>query len=104
MGMSLRKVSYKAFIFSVFSRNQEKNEATDLAVSQLRGSTIAITPAHVPGQHMIWGQFWASAGQGPSSSSPKQCNLDGRVKISNSVSARSPLTNPRKKIIESAAI
>ena len=100
MGMSLRKVSYKAFIFSVFSRNQEKNEATDLAVSQLRGFTIAITPAHVPGQHMIW----ASAGQGPSSSSPKQCKLDGRVKISNSVSARSPLTNPKKKIIESAAI
>ena len=29
--------------------------ATDLAVSQLRGSTIALISAHVPGQHM-----WAS--------------------------------------------
>ena len=64
-----------------------KREATDLAVSQLRGSTIAIISAHVPGQHM-----WASAGPGPSSSSPKQWKSDGRVKIYNSVSARSPLT------------
>ena len=56
-GMSLRKVSYEAFVFSVFFLNSGKNEATDLAVSQLRGSTIAIISAHVPGQHM-----WASAG------------------------------------------
>ena len=36
--MSLRKVSYEAFIFSVFSTNFEIsgiNEATDLVVSQL---------------------------------------------------------------------
>ena len=36
--MSLRKVSYEAFLFSVFSRHQEKMKlhlATDLAVSQL---------------------------------------------------------------------
>ena len=69
-----------------------KNEATDLAVSQLRGSTIAIITAHVPGQHM-----WASAGPGPSSSSPKQWKSDGRVKIYNFVSARSPLTKFKKK-------
>ena len=49
--------------------------------------------------------MWASAGQGPSPSSPKQCKLDGRVKIYISVSARSPLTkSKKKKIIESAAI
>ena len=41
--------------------------------------------------------MWASAGQGPSSSSPKQCKSDGRVKIYNSVSARSPLTKSKKK-------
>ena len=48
-GMGLRKVSYVAFIFSVFSRNQEKMKATDLAVSQLQGSTICpcARPAHV---------------------------------------------------------
>ena len=79
-------------MFSVFSRNQKENEATDLAVSQLRCSTIAIISAHVPGQHM-----WASAGQGPSSSSPKQWKLDGRVKIYNSVSARWQLTKSKKK-------
>ena len=42
-----------------------KNEATDLAVSQLRGSTIiAIISAHVLGPHM-----WASMGPGQCSSS-----------------------------------
>ena len=58
--------------------------------------------AHVPGQHI-----WASAGPGPSSSSPKQWKSDGSIKIFNSVSARSPLTiskPEKKKIIESAAI
>ena len=35
--------------------------------------------------------MWASAGQGPISSSPKQWRRDGCVKIYNSVSARSPL-------------
>ena len=77
------------------------NEATDLAVSQLRGSTIAIISPHVPGLHM-----WASAGQGLSSSSPKQWKSIGSV-IYNSVSARSPLTKSEKtklEIIESAAI
>ena len=98
--MNLKKVSYEAFVFSVFSRNQEKFEATNLAVSQDRGSTIAIISAYVPGTHM-----WASAGQGLSSSSPKQRKSDGRVKIYNFVSARSPLTkSKRKNIIESAAI
>ena len=48
--------------------------------------------------------MWASAGPGPSSSSPKQWKSDGRVKIYNSVSARSPLTKSKgKKIIESTA-
>ena len=51
--------------------------------------TIAVISAHVPGQRM-----WASAGQRPSSSSPKQ-----GVKIYNSVSARSPLTKSKKKKI-----
>ena len=50
--------------------------------------------------------MWASAGQGPSSSSPKQCKLDGRVKIYNSVSGDSARDrhrrNPRKKNIERA--
>ena len=90
--------SLKPF-FCIFEK-PEKNEAADLAVSQLRGSTIAIISAHVLGQHM-----WASVGPGPSSSSPKQCKSDGRVKIYNSVSARSPLTKSKKKeIIESTAI
>ena len=88
--MSLRKVSYEAFVFSVFSRTQEKKKP--LEDSQLRGSTIAIISAHVPGPHM-----WASAGPGPSSSSPKQWKSDGRVKIYNSVSTRSPLTKSKKK-------
>ena len=52
------------------------NEATDLAVSQLRGSTIAIISAHVPGQHM-----WASADPGPSSRSPKQWKSDGPIMV-----------------------
>ena len=96
--MSLKKVSDKAFVF-IFEKSG-KNEATDLAVSQLRGSTIAIISAHVPGLHM-----WASAGQGLSLSSQKQCKSDGRVKIHNSVIARLPLTKSKEeKIIESAAI
>ena len=49
--------------FCIFEKSG-KNEATDLAVSQLQGSIIS---AHVPGPHM-----WASAGHGLSSSSPKQ--------------------------------
>ena len=68
-----------------------KNEATDLAVSQLQGSTVPIISAHVPGQHM-----WACARcaiHGPSSRSQS----DGRVKIYNLVSARSPLMKSRKK-------
>ena len=68
------------------------NEATDLAVSQLRDFTIAIISAHVPNQHM-----WASAGPGPSSRSLKPCKSDGCVKIYNSVSATSPLTKSKKK-------
>ena len=71
-----------------------ENEATDLEVSQLLGSTIAIISAHhdVPSPHT-----WASAGQGPSSRSLKPCKSDGRVKIYNSVSATSPLTKSKKK-------
>ena len=71
-----------------------KNESTDLAVSQLQNSTIAIISAHVPGPYM-----WASAGPDPSSSSPKQCKSDDRVEIYNSVSARSPLTKSKKEKI-----
>ena len=60
--MSLREVSYQAFVFSVFSRNQEKTKpltwwsVSSDQVSQLNGSTIALISAHVRGQHM-----WASA-------------------------------------------
>ena len=43
--------------------------------------------------------MWASAGPGPSSSSPKQWKSDGRVKIYNSVSARAALKNPIKNIM-----
>ena len=61
---------------------------------------MAIISAHVPGQHM-----WASAGPGPSSSSLKQCKSDGRVRIYNSVSARSALMKSKKEnIMERAAI
>ena len=98
-GKSLRKSLTRPSFFCIFEK-LGKNEATNLAVSQLRGSTVAIISAHVPGQHM-----WASAGPGPSSSSPKQWKSDGSVKIYNSVSARSPLTKSKKeRIIESAAI
>ena len=55
---------------------------------------MAIISADAPGLH-IWPG--ASAGQGPSSSSPKQWILDGCVTIYNSVSATLPLTNPREK-------
>ena len=40
--------------FCIFEKSG-KNQATDLTVGQLRGSTIAIISAHVPGPHM-----WAS--------------------------------------------
>ena len=39
--------------------------------------------------------MWACAG--PSSRSPKQWKSDGRVKIYNSVSVRSPLTKSKNK-------
>ena len=80
--------------FSCIFEKSGRNEATDLAVSQLRGSTIAIISAHVPGP-----QMWASAGPRPSSSSPKQCKSDGRVEIYNSVSARSQLMKSKRKKI-----
>ena len=59
LGMSLRKVSHKALRFFCIFEKSGKNKSTDLAVSKLWGSIIAIISAHVPGQHM-----WASAGQG----------------------------------------
>ena len=43
--------------------------------------------------------MWASAGPGPSSSSPKQWKSDGHVKIYNSVRARSSLTKSKKNVI-----
>ena len=61
-----------------------------MVVSQLRGSTIVIISAHLPGQHM-----WASAGPDPSSNSTKQPKLDGCIKNDNSVRARSPLTKSK---------
>ena len=89
---ALEKSLTRPSFFPCIFEKSGKNKANDLAVGQLRGSTIAITSAHVPGPNM-----WASAGPGPSSSSPKQWKLDGRVKIYNSVSARSPLTKSKKK-------
>ena len=56
LDMNLRKVSYKAFVFFCIFEKSGINEATDLAISQLQCSTIALTSAHVPGQHM-----WALA-------------------------------------------
>ena len=95
-----KKSPFRGLRFFCFFEKSAIQRATDLAVSQLRGSAIAIISAYVPGQHM-----WASACPGPSSTSPKQCKSDGHVKIYNSVSARSPLTKSKKeKIIESAAI
>ena len=91
--MSLRKVSYEALVFSVFSRNQKKPKPTWQSVSSEALQWLKSLPsAHVPGQHV-----WTSVGKGPSSSSPKQCKLDGGFKIYNSVSARSPLTKSKKK-------
>ena len=55
---ALKKSPWGLRFFCIFEKSG-KNEATDLAVSQLRGSTIAIISAHVPGPHM-----WASAGPG----------------------------------------
>ena len=49
-------------------------------------------PTHV-------GDSGASVGPGLSSSSPRQWESDGRVKIYNSVSARSPLTKSKKEKI-----
>ena len=46
--------------------------------------------------------MWASAGPGPSSSSPKQWKSDGRVKIYNSVSATDEIQEEEK--LETAAI
>ena len=44
-------------------------------------------------------------GPGPEFISPKQCKSDRRVKIHNSVSARSPLKkSKREKILERAAL
>ena len=97
--MSLKRSLTRPLLFCILEKSGI-NEATDLAVSQLRGSTIAIISTHLPGL-----QMWASAGPGPSASSPKQWKSDGCVKIYNSVRARSPQTKSKKeKIIESTAI
>ena len=87
--------------FFLYIREIRKNKATDLAVSQLRGSIIAVISAHVP---LCQAHTWASAGLGPNSSSLKQWKSYGPVEIYNYVSARSPLTKFKKKIIERAAI
>ena len=50
--MSLRKVPYEALVFFCIFEKSGINEATDLAVSELRGTTIAIISVHVPGPHM----------------------------------------------------
>ena len=96
---ALEKSSTRPSFFCIFEKSGI-NEATDLAVSQLQGSTITIISAHVPGLHI-----WARAGPGPSSSSPKQWKSDVRLKIYNSASARSPLTKSKKEnIIARAAL
>ena len=58
---------------------------------------MAIISAHVPGQHM-----WARAGPGPSSTPPKQCKSDGRVKIYNCQREITPDEIQEKTIIERA--
>ena len=79
--------------FCIFEKS-EKNQAADLVVSQLLGSTITANSSYVPGQHIR-----ANGGQGPRSSSPKQWKLDGHLKIYRSVSTRLPLTKSKKKQI-----
>ena len=100
-GVSLKIVSDEAFVFFVFSRNQENTEPLtwrSVSSDSLGGSTIAIISAHVPGPHM-------RASAVPGQSSPKQWKSDGRVKIDNSVSTKSPLTKYKKRnIIESSNI
>ena len=85
LGMSLRKVSYETFVFSVFTG---RNNAQRLY--NRYNLWPCSKPAHV-------GECW--------SSSPKHQKLDGCVKIYNSVSVRSPLTKSKKEnFIDSAAI
>ena len=80
--MSLMSPSF--FLYFQDIRKKWLSEATDLAVSQLLGSTMVVIPAHVPGLHM-----WASAGPRTSSSSPKQWKSDSHLKIYNFVRKRS---------------
>ena len=99
MSWALEKSLTRPFFFCFFKKSG-KNKATDLAVSQLQGSTIAIISAPVLGP-----QMWAGPGPSSSSESPKQWKSDGSVKIYNSVNARLLLMKSKKKqIIESAAI
>ena len=58
-----KKSPFRGLRFFCFFEKSAIQRATDLAVSQLRGSAIAIISVPVPGQHM-----WASAGPGPRSS------------------------------------
>ena len=91
LGREPQKSLWQGLCFFCIFEKSGQNEAIDLAISQLRGSTIAIISSHVPGQHI-----GASAGCCPNSSSLKQWKSDGSVKIYNSVSTWLPLTKSKK--------
>ena len=78
--------------FFLYFREIRKNEATDLAVSQPLGSTIATISAQVPGPHI-----WAKCRPWPKFKFPKTVEVGWCVKVYNSVCARSPLTKSKKE-------
>ena len=73
--------------FFCICKKSGKNEATDLVVSQLWGSIIAIISGHVPGQHM-----WPSAGPGQSSSSPQSLDQPRAQEFTKYIGQQVPLT------------
>ena len=80
---ALKKSLMRPSFFLYFREIRKKQSHSPGGQSPPNSSTIAIISAHAPGLHM-----WASAGPGPSSSSPKQWKSVGRVKLYNAVSAR----------------
>ena len=98
--MSLRKVSHESFVFSVFSRNQKKTKPpTWWSVSSEALQSLKSLPMC---QASTCGRVQARAQVQVLQICPKQCKSDSRVKIYNSVRARSPLTKSKKKNIERA--
>ena len=61
--MSLRKVSYKAFVFFCIFEKSGKNKATDLAVSQLWGSTIILPMCQASTCGLVRARCWVQVPQ-----------------------------------------